>query len=236
MTHLYFEHSAIDCDVLNRILKLPRRLESFKYDVGGATVGYSRFAPSRFYQGLCAHTDSLVELFITDEDDTGFFEEIGSVLGSMYAFTALTHLRLSVKVLLGLPPAHLATESTRDRSPLDALLPLSLVILELELGHEYTLKDFMTITGVPKTLTKTSHLLPALRKYHLGVDGILPRFDDLSEIRKEVARLNRQCEDVSVHAHQIVLKAGSPYCAYLLLPLRARHSLGPLVSLSLHPR
>lgn len=216
MTRLEFEHSAIDCDVLNRILTLPRRLESFKYSLGDATVGYWPFVPSRFYPGLCRHAESLVELFITDEDGVENFDddEGGPMLGSLHAFKALTHLRLPAELLFGFNDGPPTTEfepvAARNISPLDALLPPSLVILELELRGDDPLKHFMATTGIPKTLTRTSYQLPDLRKFHLGVEGHYGV--DLSEYGKEITMLNSQCEAVPPTVHQIILKAGSPYC------------------------
>lgn len=219
MTHLSFEHSAMDCNVLNRILELPRRLASFHYDMGGPTVGFSEFIPSAFYRGLCVQAGSLVELFITDTTNSGDFDdEDGSVLGSLRAFTALTHVRMHAQLLLGrLPAPQIETEARAPRSsPLDALLPPLLITLELELGREYSLQQFIAITGVPNTLTRTSRQLPSLRRFHLGVEGV-PRIqipDEASETRMAVASLNRTCEALSPYGHQINLKAGSPYCTY----------------------
>ena len=89
-----------------------------------------------------------------------------------------------------------------DQAPLDKR--------ELELRGDDPLKHFMANTGIPKTLTRTSHQLPDLRKFHLGVEGHYGV--DLSEYGKEITMLNSQCEAIPPTVHQILLKAGSPYC------------------------
>lgn len=163
---------------------LPRQLESFKYDAGGATVGFANYAPRLFYPGLLAHANTLVELFITDADNTSEFNEYRSVIGSFTAFTVLTHLRVNVELLLGQPTGHPSKDITR--SPLDALLPPSLITLELELGREHSLNGFVAITGIPHSLIRTSRQLPALRQYHIGVKGIYPHSRRPTELRQAV--------------------------------------------------
>lgn len=100
LTSLALEHSAVEVDVLADVIRLmaPGALASFNYDLGGATVGYSRFDGARFVAALAPVYGSLKRLELTGADG---MEDDDTPVSSLRAFTALTDLTVDTRVLFG---------------------------------------------------------------------------------------------------------------------------------------
>lgn len=186
ITHIELAISLISSSLLSRILTLPVGLESFRYELGGATVsGDEDYIPRSFMPSLLAQANTLRELVI----DTTMAADYGSnepMLGSLVGLVALQRLVLPAKALLGVQPA-LPSEAVTLNS-LDELLPAFLVALELHLEQEFTLADFLMLTGIPNSLVKTSRRIPTLRKFIIK-DGGSP---DIVELRRSVIAESRR--------------------------------------------
>lgn len=170
ITRLKLGMNSVHCNTINLLLRLPFRLESFEcVGFGGNIPDLPDFHASLLLPGLRMHASSLTELLITNIN----YDPDPSTLGSLDAFTALRHLRLPIELLMKSRSGDefdgdqtvTPKEDIALRNPLDMLLPPTLVILELELNPDVTLKAFITATGIPATLSRTSQYLPSLRKF-----------------------------------------------------------------------
>lgn len=165
ITQLHFDYTLTSFRLLDLIIALPRRLESLRYDVGmDAKVA---FEPRWMYKGLCTQKNSLKELVITS--DYGNLTSMSatrddSVLGSLNTFSHLQHLRVPASALLFFPEdGDSPPISPPNCSPLDLLLPPSLIRLEADVEDQDGMEDFVAMTGLPNTLGATSQSLPELR-------------------------------------------------------------------------
>lgn len=169
VTHMSFSDSVIENATLGLMLTFPRQLESLRYSIH-TEVYEPAFVPGLLHKGLCSQKDSLIELSITCESwwncDTGgdWF------LGSLSDFGCLKYLQLPAAALITLNESPSVTTKA-CRNPLDDLLPSSLVTVELDIGRiafsDTALGNFLTITGLPYTLSLTSQYLPKLRTFHV---------------------------------------------------------------------
>lgn len=90
-TSLKLSNCIPDCEAMDLILTLPRRLQTFEY-----AAGYDPefpFCPHLFFSGLCTQADSLERLVITDMD-VNDERRVPFVLGSLIGFTSLAYLVL----------------------------------------------------------------------------------------------------------------------------------------------
>lgn len=180
VTHLQFDNSDVDSDILGIVIALPRRPESFRYSIGDEDVGDTLLRLSHFYKGLCSQRNSLTELFITSDNWWRLYTEDG-VLGSLSSFIVLQHLKLPATALLPCHNEDLPITPS-SHNPLDSLLPPSLVTLEVDIRDNNWTDEFVAKTGLPDTLRETSRALPELRFFKLigvgdmdGEFGNLPR-------------------------------------------------------------
>lgn len=161
--HIDLVDSHVSSTALSRILRLPAALESFRYEVGGATVSCLSFIAADLMPGLLSQASSLRELAITTEE-AGDLKEDEPVIGSLSGLYMLERLALPAVVLLGDPSQSLHSDRVVHRNLLDDLLPPHLITLELDLEAMWDLDQIVSVTGLPKTLPQTSKRIPSLRK------------------------------------------------------------------------
>lgn len=158
---LLLGYRSVDTRLLQRILALRRRLETFSYTVDR---GHTLFVPKSIARGLLPHAHCLAILTLNERNWTSFVD--GSVLGSLKPFQVLHTLDVSVTTLLGhstncsCSPTEMALTN-----PLDALLPCSLVTINLKLLDRWKLRDFFIVTGLPHNMEKTRVTLPSKDLY-----------------------------------------------------------------------
>lgn len=166
-------HQSIDTRILQRILALPHRLETFSYSVDD---GLTRFVPKSIAQGLSPHAHCLTVLTLNES----YWTKIdGSVLGSLKPFQVLHTLSVSVTTLLGHSTTHSCSPTNMAlTNPLDALLPCSLVTINLKLWDKWKVCDLLVVTGLPYTMEKTRVTLPSLKTFTIDRKGTRYRVDE----------------------------------------------------------
>ncbi|KAF8323755.1 hypothetical protein DL93DRAFT_2092445 [Clavulina sp. PMI_390] len=135
ITHLTFTSSAASSELLSRILALPIRLESFKYDCAFGANGSEMeglFIPGAIAEGLLTQAGTLRTLVITVseeshrdayernrqgllEQNADFGTEFSGLLGPLDRMEVLERLAVPIDMLMeGLAPEHRGSDSTSD--------------------------------------------------------------------------------------------------------------------------
>ncbi|KAF8309977.1 hypothetical protein DL93DRAFT_2084921, partial [Clavulina sp. PMI_390] len=216
ITHLSFRSAVVSCDLLNRILALPIRLERFEFEFGDYDPNYGGFCASKFLPGLMSHSSSLKELIITCELPYFEWEEHDALIGSLSGMVALETLRIPSQILLASDEEaqndseiddddddnnndddeadgwHLRlsdnTPNSTPHNPLDDLLPPNIHSLELDIGASSFAK-FVKSTGFPQSLAFTRHRIPPLTSFVVSGES-KPKPDVLGYFLKRVPPLD----------------------------------------------
>jgi len=167
ITNLSFTSSFAGSRLLNSILTLPRALEEFEYELGPSDVPAPPFMTIDLLPGLRLHKNTLTHLTLSDLDVAGAsFATEGIMIGSLTEFTALTHLRLPLMLLIGRPLINVGFETPSPLTdPIGPLLPSSLVSFELDLMEHYILELCMTMTGFPDSWLRSKRCLQNLESF-----------------------------------------------------------------------
>ena len=104
LTDLRFDHSAIAAEWLPIILAACPRLQSFSYQEGGPTVGYSQFTPQDAQEALIRYAPNLVSLRLDIiAEDLQNPSNTTVVISSLTDLSRLEHLALNLSNLLPEP-------------------------------------------------------------------------------------------------------------------------------------
>jgi hypothetical protein len=165
ITDLHFTESFAGSRLVNSILKLPRALEKFEYELSQSDDPAPPFMTRDLIPGLHLHKDTLTHLTLSDTRAYGkSFATEGILIGSLSEFTALTHLRLPLMLLIGRPP-ETTEHQVVSKDPIEPLLPSSLVSFKLDLLEHFQLDLFVKTTGFPDTWLKSKQRLRKLKKF-----------------------------------------------------------------------
>ncbi|KAF8314554.1 hypothetical protein DL93DRAFT_2228003 [Clavulina sp. PMI_390] len=167
---------AVPSQTLSRVVKLPKRLEIFKYEI--MDTNSEPFSPLHLVPGLSSQLSSLRELEITIDRCNDHWD--GSVIGSLSGMIALKKLSIPLRFLfageleedpLDEDEIFVAEKRRKDkgillhrpysRNPLDDLLPPNLVTLKLDI-ESLPLAEFIDQTGIPRSLFHTRQRIPSL--------------------------------------------------------------------------
>lgn len=192
--HLDFVRGDVSCRFLADILTLPAALEHFRYEFGKYPEGIMPFIPSRFLPALLTQAESLKVIEITTHPH--YIRNENHLIGSFANLHALERLIIPLSVLLNYGDAGSAAPAAQN--PLDALLPPSLVHLDIniEWWTGETLAALLNATGIPQTFPTTARHLSALSKVVIGPKHALMVDFDTYQLRyaaiEEASRISEQ--------------------------------------------
>ncbi|KAF8308434.1 hypothetical protein DL93DRAFT_2171100 [Clavulina sp. PMI_390] len=200
--------SVVPCSLIDKILAVPTELETFEYDVGAGTVGYTPFRPEELVPGLLSQAQSLKELSISTGMGVLDMDEDDPFIGSLSDMMVLQTLQITDHILL---PSVNGGDETNDhddsdgsereeedqdqhppslstRNPMDSLLPPNLVSLTIHIGDR-PLDEFLALTGLPGSLSWTQQRIPKLASVSVYGDNRPPE-ERLAQILKGVPQLH----------------------------------------------
>lgn len=191
-TTLNLMMSGVSGTLLNRILTTPVALERFQYEIDWRLPVDATFTPSQFLAGLLFQANTLKELVINTKQAEDFPKD-NPPIDSLVGLRALERLVVPTGMLL----KHNSTV-VAIQNPLDALLPPSLITLELGLDEWQwgKLSRLLTVTGIPQTLPTTVGRIPTLRRIVINhQDGGLDTFgiEDAA-----IAEASRICSQITL--------------------------------------